>query len=45
MSFTSDWEPVFGRIENVHYAAGYAGHGVALAFRVAERIADAVLAD
>jgi len=45
MSFTSDWAPVFGRIRNVHYAAGYAGHGVALAFRVAERIADAVMAE
>jgi glycine/D-amino acid oxidase-like deaminating enzyme len=45
MSFTSDWQPVFGRIKNVHFAAGYAGHGVALAFRVAERIADAVLVE
>jgi glycine/D-amino acid oxidase-like deaminating enzyme len=43
ISFSRDWQPVIGRVENVHYAGGYAGHGVALAFRVAERIADAVL--
>ena len=45
MSFSSDWQPVVGQIKNLHFAAGYAGHGVALAFRVAERIADAVLSE
>jgi glycine/D-amino acid oxidase-like deaminating enzyme len=31
LDFTHDWMPHAGRLDGMYYAAGYAGHGVALA--------------
>jgi glycine/D-amino acid oxidase-like deaminating enzyme len=40
---TTDLLPRTGRIEGLHYAMGYAGHGVALATYLGARVADHVL--
>jgi glycine/D-amino acid oxidase-like deaminating enzyme len=41
--FTPDLLPRAGRLDGVHYALGYAGHGVAMASWLGDAIADALL--
>lgn len=42
VGFTADQLPHVGQIDHVHYAAGYGGHGVALATYLGARIGDAL---
>jgi glycine/D-amino acid oxidase-like deaminating enzyme len=42
VGFTADQLPHIGRLDGVHYAAGYSGHGVALATYLGARLGDAL---
>jgi glycine/D-amino acid oxidase-like deaminating enzyme len=42
VGFTMDQLPHAGRIDGVHYAAGYGGHGVALATYLGSRVGEAI---
>ena len=39
MAFTRDQLPHAGRLDGIYYAAGYAGHGIAMATRLGELVA------
>jgi glycine/D-amino acid oxidase-like deaminating enzyme len=42
LGFTLDRSPHIGRHDNLHYAMGYCGHGVALATYLGEKVAEMV---
>ncbi|NJD58105.1 MAG: FAD-dependent oxidoreductase [Anaerolineales bacterium] len=43
LDFSFDQMPHTGQLEGVHYALGFAGHGVALGTHIGKRVADAML--
>jgi glycine/D-amino acid oxidase-like deaminating enzyme len=43
LDFAFDKMPHTGQIEGIHYAVGFAGHGVALGTHIGMRVADAIL--
>jgi glycine/D-amino acid oxidase-like deaminating enzyme len=45
LDFTYDRLPHAGRVDGMHYAIGYAGHGVAMATYLGEKIGGAILGD
>jgi glycine/D-amino acid oxidase-like deaminating enzyme len=45
VAFTRDQMPHAGRIDGVHYAAGYCGHGIAMATHLGDAIARRMLGD